>query len=124
MGRVGLEKVSAYGALPGDHSFAIAHTLKHAKVRQARTIQQIADALATSGVVTISQQARTLGLCRSTVWTIRRSSHKASGLSPKTLNRILSATQLPPLVRMAVLHYVETECGRSRRSLRRINISS
>lgn len=84
-----------------------ADTLKDAKGRQTTRIQEIKCALVTSGFLALDEQAKALGMSRSTTWTILRANHKASGLSAGTINRILSAPQLPPLVRITVLRYVE-----------------
>jgi len=70
-------------------------------------IQRIGDALVAEGFVTLDEQAKTLGLPRSTTWTILRANHKKSGLSAAIVNRILKAPQLPGSVRAKVLQYVE-----------------
>jgi hypothetical protein len=103
MGQMVRKGASGSGAQPpynGD-------TLKHARVRQTFRLQDIKDALATSGLVTLDEQAKALGLSRSTAWTILRANHKTSGLSAKTIKRILASRQLPPLVRATVLQYVK-----------------
>ena len=70
-------------------------------------IQRIGDALVAEGFVTLGEQAKALGLPRSTTWTILRANHKKSGLSAAIVNRILKAPQLPGSVRAKVLQYVE-----------------
>jgi preprotein translocase subunit SecB len=70
-------------------------------------IQRIGDALVAEGFVTLDEQAKTLGLPRSTTWTILRANHKKSGLSAAIVNRILKSPQLPGPVRAKVLQYVE-----------------
>ena len=70
-------------------------------------IQRIGDALVAEGFVTLDEQAKALGLPRSTTWTILRANHKKSGLSAAIVNRILKAPQLPGSVRAKVLQYVE-----------------
>ena len=102
-----VQLVSASRAQCASYSSDRANTLKDAKVRQATRIQEIKYALATSGFEALDEQSKILGISRSTTWTILRANHKASGLSAKTINRILSAPQLPPLVRVTVLRYVE-----------------
>jgi hypothetical protein len=76
------------------------------KSRQSWKIREIGGALTSSGFISLDEQAKALGLGRSTTWAILRGNHKASGLSATTINRILSAPQLPPLVRARVLEYV------------------
>ena len=70
-------------------------------------IQRIGDALVAEGFVTLDEQAKALGLSRSTTWTILRANHKKSGLSAAILSRILKAPLLPGPVRAKVLQYVE-----------------
>jgi len=77
------------------------------KARQSAKIREIADTLISAGFATIDTQAKILGVCRSTAWTILNSTHKGSGLSPKVISRILAVRQLPPLVRTKLLEYVE-----------------
>jgi len=81
------------------------------KVRQASTIRELGNALVTSGLLTLDQQARVLGLPRSTIWTIRNATHKSSGLSAHVINRILAAPRVPPLVRAKILQYVEEKAA-------------
>src|SRR5215831_4459819 len=82
-------------------------TVAKMKARQAAKIREIANALVNAGFDTLDDQARILGVGRSTAWTILKSSHKGSGLSAKIVNRVLSARHLPPLVRKAILEYIE-----------------
>ena len=81
------------------------------KARQSVRIRELGEALAAAGITALDDQAETLGLARSTTWTILKGKHKASGLSPTVINRILTATQLPPLVRAKVLAYVEEKAA-------------
>ena len=77
------------------------------RARQSAKIAELGDALAATGFHSIDQQAKALGLPRSTCWSIRRACHKTSGLSAAIINRMLSTPQLPPLVRICILEYVE-----------------
>jgi hypothetical protein len=77
------------------------------RARQSAKIAELGDALVATGFHGVDQQAKTLGLPRSTCWSIRRSSHKTSGLSAVIIDRMLSTPQLPPLVRICILEYVE-----------------
>jgi len=86
-------------------------TVAKMKARQSAKIREIANALVVAGFHTLDAQARILNVSRSTAWTILKSSHKASGLSAKIVNRILSVRRLPPLVRKAVLEYVEEKAS-------------
>ena len=69
-------------------------------------IRHIADALVAEGCVALDQQAKALGIHRSTAWTIMRTKHKLDRLSLKTTNRMLASPELPPSVRIVVLRYV------------------
>jgi hypothetical protein len=81
------------------------------KARQSSKIREIAEALKSAGSFTLHEQAKALGLSRSTAWTIRKASHKASGLSASIINRMLAAPELPPLARTKILEYVEEKAA-------------
>jgi hypothetical protein len=86
-------------------------TVARMKARQSAKIRDIANVLVASGFHSLDAQARILGIGRSTAWTILKSNHKGSGLSAKLLGRILSAQQLPPLVRKTIVEYVEEKAS-------------
>ena len=92
------------------------------KARQSSKIRELAKAVESAGFLTLDEQARALGVPRSTAWTIRRASHKASGLTASIINRMLGAPQLPPLARSKIVEYVEEKVagfyGGSRNQLR------
>src|SRR5258706_357096 len=77
------------------------------KNRQAEKIREIGQALVESGLLTLDQQARVLGLSRSTVWTILKANHKSSGLSAGIIVRMLARQHLPDQVRSRILEYIE-----------------
>jgi hypothetical protein len=81
------------------------------KARQSYKIRELAEALKSSGFLALDEQAKALGLSRSTAWTIRKASHKASGLSASIINRMLAAPELPPLARTKILEYVEEKAA-------------
>jgi hypothetical protein len=83
------------------------------KERQSDKIRQLRDGLAAAGFVTLDEQAKALGLCRSTTWTILKGNHKSSGLSATTIDHILLAPQLPSVVRAKILEYVEEKAAGS-----------
>jgi hypothetical protein len=91
--------------------------------RQARKLRELRDALTATGFCSIDQQAKVLGVPRSTSWTILHACHKQSGLSPAVVNRMLSTPDLPPTVRTHLLEYVDEKIagvyGHNRRQLRR-----
>jgi hypothetical protein len=81
------------------------------KARQSSKIRELAQAVESAGFHTLDEQAKTLGLSRSTAWTIRRASHKSSGLSASIINRMLAAPELPALARSKILEYIEEKAA-------------
>jgi plasmid maintenance system antidote protein VapI len=76
---------------------------------------RISQALISSGYTSLDEQARALGVHRSTAWMIIKNKHKLGRLSAKTIDRILGNPQTPLAVRMVVQQYVTK---RSERKLR------
>jgi hypothetical protein len=85
---------------------ATTHVLADMKARQSAKIRELQHALVTAGYSSLDDQAKALGLSRSTTWTILKGNHKASGLSAATINRMLLEPRLPSLVRAKILEYV------------------
>ena len=81
--------------------------------RRRTSIQQIVNALVAAGHVSLDEQAKVLGVHRSTAWTIVKNKHKLGRLSAKTTSRILANPETPPTVRSVVLRYL-TERGETR----------
>src|SRR5262245_40990520 len=81
------------------------------KARQGSKIRELVEAVKSAGFLTLNEQAKALGLPRSTAWTIRKASHKASGLSASIINRMLAAPELPALPRIKILEYVEEKAA-------------
>jgi hypothetical protein len=81
--------------------------MRQLKAYQTTKIGQIREALREDGIYTLNKQAAALGLPRSTAWTIMIASHKHTGLSSKTIKRMLGSQQLPLQVRTILLGYVE-----------------
>jgi hypothetical protein len=79
--------------------------IAEAKARQARKIKDLKTALIGARLMALDEQARALGLCRSTAWAIL--AHKTSGLSATIVSRMLSAPELPSVVRRTLLEYVQ-----------------
>jgi hypothetical protein len=77
------------------------------KARQSAKIREVGEALIADGIWALDQQAKALGLPRSTTWTILKASHKSSGLSAAIINRMLAAPQLPPRVRLKIFEYLQ-----------------
>ena len=69
-------------------------------------IQDIAGALIAEGYRSLDEQAKALGVHRSTAWTIVKTKHKLGRLSRKTTNSMLANPELPPSVRIVVLQYL------------------
>jgi hypothetical protein len=76
------------------------------KARQRIKIEEIRAALLRAGVSTLDEQTKVLGLCRSTAWSILKPNHKSSGLSARTINRMLVSPRLPIPVRQKIFEYV------------------
>jgi hypothetical protein len=76
------------------------------KARQRIKIEEIRAALMRAGVLTLDEQTKVLGLCRSTAWSILKPNHKSSGLSARTINRMLVSPRLPLPVRQKIFEYV------------------
>ena len=74
---------------------------------QSTKIRQLGEALIATGYLHLDEQARVLGLSRSTTWTILRAKHKTSGLSASVIKRMLRQPQLPALVRKKIFEYVD-----------------
>lgn len=74
-------------------------------------IQDITAALVESGYTSLDQQAKALGLRRSTTWTIIRTKHKLGRLSAKTITRILENPETPTSVRAIVEQYLDERPG-------------
>jgi hypothetical protein len=70
-------------------------------------LSRITQALISSGYTSLDEQAKALGVHRSTAWVIIKNKHKVGRLSAKTIHRILSNPQTPPHVRMLVQQYLE-----------------
>jgi hypothetical protein len=97
-------KLSRSAAIPDNEGAALRDSMNpktHPKKRQSAKIKEFGEALAAEGFNTLDDQARVLGLSRSTTWTILRASHKTSGLSVKIIKRILAAPNPSSTVRFA-----------------------
>ena len=77
------------------------------KNRQSAKIQEFAHTLSRAGLVGLDDQARALGLSRSTAWTIISASHKSTGISPAIIDRMLASSSLPSSLRVKIIEYVE-----------------
>ena len=88
------------GPRPPDHS------LPPGRGRQIATIRAIGEAIAAARLGTLDEQAATLGLSRSTTWTLLQGMHKGSGLSARIIARMLSMPDLPLALRAKLLEYL------------------
>src|SRR5262245_3364839 len=77
------------------------------KASQSAKIREVGEAVIADWICSLYQQAKALGLSRSTTWTILKASHKSSGLSAAIINRMLAAPQLPPRVRLKLFEYIQ-----------------
>ena len=69
-------------------------------------LQRISEALIASGYTSLDEQAKALGINRSTAWTIIKTKHKLGRLSTKTTERILANPATPASVRALVQRYL------------------
>ena len=76
-------------------------------------LQQISDALIACGFTKLDEQAKALGIRRSTAWTIVKTKHKLDRLSTKTTDRMLANPELPPSVRTIICRYLAERGGRT-----------
>ena len=95
------------------------------KERQARKIKELADTLVAAGFISLDEQAKALGLSRSTTWTILQAKHKNYGLSAVLIRRMLAKPDLHPRVRAKIIEYVRERTaslyGHSGSQLRRFS---
>jgi hypothetical protein len=108
-------RASFYAANPGMDRYS--RLFVHMRCDGMRPdLGSISEALIASGYASLDEQAKALGLHRSTTWTIIKKKHKLGRLSAKTINRILSNPQTPMAVRTAVQQYAAQD---PKRNLRR-----
>jgi hypothetical protein len=99
--------------------------VSESKRRQSAKLREITAALEADGFIGLDAQATALGLSRSTAWTILSGSHKSSGLSARTLNRMLTSPLLGERARSKILEYIIEKraghYGTNKSSLRRFD---
>jgi len=69
-------------------------------------LRQISDALVACGYTKLDDQAKALGVARSTAWTIVNTKHKLDRLNSKTITRILANSETPVFVRSVIRQYL------------------
>jgi hypothetical protein len=110
---------------PLPHAYVYRGGASESKRRQSAKLREITAALEADGFIGLDAQATALGLSRSTAWTILSGSHKHSGLSPMTLNRMLAAPLLGERARTKILEYIAEKraghYGTSKSGLRKFN---
>jgi hypothetical protein len=79
---------------------------REAALRQREQIRQIGVALRRAGFVALNDQARALGLSRSTTWKVLQADHNVSGLHAGLVCHMLAHKDLPPAVRAVLRQYV------------------
>jgi hypothetical protein len=116
------------GHSEGSFEPAAQSKIAESKARQTIRIRELGSALAADGLVTLDEQARALGLSRSTAWAVLKANHKSSGLAAGTINQMLSSPALPPRARATILTYVEEKLaglyGHNKTQLRRFAAGS
>ena len=116
-------KFAGVRSMPVQFAFRSVSQGSTGKTRQTSRIRELGAALAADGLVTLGEQARALGLSRSSAWTVLKANHKASGLAAGTINQMLSSPALPPRARVTILTYIEEKFaglyGHNKMQLRR-----
>jgi hypothetical protein len=114
--------------IPGQCAVRSASQGSTSKSRQTSRIRELGSVLAADGLVTLDEQARALGLSRSTAWAVLKANHKSSGLAANTINQMLSSPALPPRARVSILTYIEEKLaglyGHNKTQLRRFAAGS
>jgi hypothetical protein len=121
------EPLSGESSSPSVHPKAIrdfneVRSAGHAGYKYPTKIQNIADALIAEGYLSLDAQAKALGVCRSTAWTIVKTKHKLDRLSFKTTNSMLANPELPRSVRLVICQYLSersewfAQCSKRRRN--------
>jgi hypothetical protein len=82
---------------------------KRMRERQQAKIAELRHALVDCGCRTVLEQARALGLSRSSAWALLNAGHKCNGLSPHLIARVASSPKLPPKVRKIIEEYVHSK---------------
>jgi hypothetical protein len=77
------------------------------KAAQCAKIRELRHALESVGIVRLAEQAKALGLCRSTTWMVLCGNHKSAGLSGSLIKQMLASPQLPSNARKIILEYVD-----------------
>ena len=98
---------------------AVRH-LNTSSARRTVPVQHIADALVGAGYISLEEQAKALGVHRSTAWTIIKTKHKLGYLNAKTTERMLANPELPPCIRDVLQRYGAERPWLGRHSKRRI----
>jgi hypothetical protein len=104
-----IEKQVAQGTAPALISSRNAERrrrLHKGHAKQAAKIAELKKALLALGYKTLSEQADLLGLKRSSVWAMFKSSHTRGGMSANTVKRMLAAIEAPREVRQIIDEYV------------------
>jgi hypothetical protein len=79
--------------------------LNSSSVRRTTPVQHIADALVAAGYSSLDDQAKALGVHRSTAWTIVKAKHKLGYLNASTTERMLANPELPPCIHDVLKKY-------------------
>ena len=77
------------------------------QAKQIETLRTLRWALIVNGITSLAEQARVLGLPRSTAWSILQGNHKGAGLKADVVVRMLRSQQLPEDARRVVIQYVQ-----------------
>jgi hypothetical protein len=97
-----------------------------AKAKRSIKLKEVEVALRRAGLIALDEQARALGLPRSTTWKMLRGIRSGYQPSVATINRMLYAPTLPFAVRIKILEYVQERAsgvyGDSKSQLRKFSM--
>src|ERR1700745_3583561 len=103
-----------------------AASFARAKARQRIKMGEVEAALRRVGLVALDEQAKALGISRTTTWRLFRSDYNGSEPSAVIINRILCAPRLPLPARIKILEYIQERVsgvyGHSESQSRRFSI--
>jgi hypothetical protein len=68
---------------------------------------EVEAALRRAGLIALDEQAKALGISRTTTWKLFRSDYNNCDPSPVIINRILCAPRLPLAARIKILEYIQ-----------------
>jgi hypothetical protein len=91
--------------------FIRSHRTASETSRQVAKIADIGKALRAEGHHHIEEQARALGLLRSTAWTVVKANQARTGLTAGLIRKMLTSASLSLSIRKILIEYIEERLG-------------